>query len=176
MTKKLLRFHLEDESYVHALDKPETTEQQAFIETLYANGAYHVWRHLKANIIRSLWKDHKGYPIKEKYYDTGLLAACVSTRKLASMTGLCRQKLLKTLDALQSSGWISICNKHALKGQNVYILGYWSETVDENGESKYNETLYYDEINSGKRACPCFSTSFVVEDDVYEEYKILKIG
>ena len=103
-----------------------------------------VYAWLWSNLVRKGWKDKKGYPIKEKYYDRGLLAYCSSYSKIARECFLDKDTVKKYVDHLEAHGIIKIdfiVPEGKKIQQGVYILG---KTGEIDGEIK--ERLYLDEV------------------------------
>lgn len=114
----------------------------AYRKIFKGSGTVYEW--LWANVVRSPWIDTKGYPIKEKYYDNGLLAYCSSYRKIGNDCFLHKNKVKEYIDAFKEAGIIKVEHLTPVgktRGQSVFILGEWKEV---NGEIK--ETFYIDEI------------------------------
>ena len=115
---------------------------KSYRELLKGPGTVYEW--IWANLVRSEWIDTKGYPIKEKYYDKGLLAYCSSYRKIAKECGLHKNKVQEYIDDFKEAGIIKV--EHLIpegkkRGQSVFILGEWKEV---NG--KAIERYFIDEI------------------------------
>ena len=115
---------------------------RSYRELLKGPGTVYEW--IWANLVRSEWIDTKGYPIKEKYYDKGLLAYCSSYRKIAKECGLHKNKVQEYIDDFKEAGIIKV--EHLIpegkkRGQSVFILGEWKEV---NGKAV--ERYYIDEI------------------------------
>lgn len=103
-----------------------------------------VYAWLWSKIVREGWIDKKGYPIKKRYYDRGLLAYCSSYSKIAKECFLDKDTVKKYVDHLEAHGIIKIdfiVPEGKKIQQGVYILGKRGE-ID--GEIK--ERLYLDEV------------------------------
>ena len=112
-----------------------------------------VYEWLWANLVRSEWIDTKGYPIKEKYYDKGLLAYCSSPEKIGNdCGGMSKNTVEKYIKEFEEAGIIKVdylVLEGNTKGQRVYILGTWKKVrVREDGKwtGKIVERFYRDEI------------------------------
>lgn len=98
-----------------------------------------------SNIVRDGWIDKKGYPIKEKYYDRGLLAYCASYSKIAKDCFVDKDTVKKYVDRLKGHGMIKvdlIIPEGRKLPQSVYILGKWMMNLD----GKPDEKLYLEEV------------------------------
>lgn len=111
-------------------------------------GGYDVYQYLNSIIVRELWEDHRGFPIKKKFYNNGLLACTVSIRKIANFFNWGDQKVQRLLKLMDQVHWIERNNQCTLKGQTVYILGTWHYEKDEDGELVKVETLFRDQARS----------------------------
>ena len=103
-----------------------------------------VYGWLWSNIVRKGWIDKKGYPIKKRYYDRGLLAYCSSFSKIARECFMDKDTVKKYTDDLESKGIIkidTIVPEGKKTAQNVYILGEWGIY-----QGKPLERLYLDEV------------------------------
>lgn len=138
MEKKNNKFFKEYAKSIKDLDDPEITEQEIEYNNIYATGAYRVYQILRKWLIGQHWKDTKGYPMKEKFYDRGLLACSVSIRKLSIASGFSDKKTQLLIKQLKEGGWIKTGKTNVARGQKVYILGYWKG----NNKKTYKEHLY----------------------------------
>lgn len=163
---KVKRYYAEYEEHVFSMDPKKSNEQQRLCAEIMRSGAYFLWTHLRTNIVRGTWTDHEGYPIKEKFFDSGKLACTISIRRLVKLTGFANQKIQKLIKQLIDAGWIETDNKSAKKGQTVFILGRWVHRTLGNGKKKYGEILFEREIKFGTRQAPCLKGEKVkgVED------------
>ena len=103
-----------------------------------------VYGWLWANIVRKGWIDKPGYPIKEKYYDRGLLAYCSSFSKIAGDCFIDKDTAKKYTDNLAAHGIIKIdpiIPEGKKRPQNVYVLGEWWKF-----DNKIVERLYLDQV------------------------------
>jgi len=111
------------------------------------NGGEYLFSLLHRGIIRNTWVDHKGFPIKEKFYDNGILACCISVRRLINASGFGNQKVQKLLNLMEEAGWIVKYKDYTYKGQTVYALGTykrkWSDALN---NIAYSEILYKDQM------------------------------
>jgi len=112
-----------------------------------------VYEWIWANLVRSEWIDTKRYPIKEKYYDKGLLAYCSSPEKIGNdCGGMSKNTVEKYIKEFEEAGIIKVdylVREGNTKGQRVYILGTWKKVkVREDGKltDKIVERFYRDEI------------------------------
>ena len=116
-----------------------------------------VYEWIWANLVRSEWIDTKGYPVKEKYYDRGLLAYCSTPQIIGDECGLAKNTVIKYLDKFKEAGIIKVdylVPKDGKRGQSVYILGTWKmEKVMEDGKlkDKIVERFYRDEVFLSKK-------------------------
>lgn len=121
------------------------------------NGPGTVYNYLWANIVRKGWKDQKGYPIREKYYDKRkLLVYCTSLKKLAQDCFMSRKKVTRILKSFEKAGIIkieSLLSKELGRdsktgkpkigyGQSIFILGYW----DKNAKGECNDYFYINQV------------------------------
>jgi hypothetical protein len=93
-------------------------------------GPFTVYGWLWSNIVRKGWKDKKGYPIKERYYDRGLLAYCSSYSKIGKDCFMDKDTAKKYIDNFASNGIIKIDHiipEGKKNPQSVFILGEWGE-------------------------------------------------
>lgn len=105
------------------------------------SGAIYLYTILVDSIIREDWIDKPGYPLKEEYYNNGMLVCSFSSITLQQITGVGRKIFDKWVKVLKEAGWIK--TEHGVRirdGQNVYILGGW-----EGDENIYCEFLFKDE-------------------------------
>ena len=107
-------------------------------------GPFTVYAWLWSNIVRKGWNDKKGYPIRERYYERGLLAYCSSYSKIAKECFMDKDTVKKYIDNFIAKGIIKvdfIVPEGKKFPQGVYILGKWMEIK---GEPK--EKLYLDQV------------------------------
>ncbi len=103
-----------------------------------------VYQWLWANIARKGWVDTDTYPLKRNYYDNGLLACTMSMRYIAENCSMNKNTVKKHIDVFEGEGiikidhWVPAGKK---RGQNIYILGQWSET-----DGKIQENYYRDQV------------------------------
>jgi len=93
-------------------------------------GPITVYGWIWSNIVRKGWVDKKGYPIKKRYYDRGLLAYCSSYSKIARECFMDKDTVKKYVDLFKSKGIIKvdfITPEGRKFPQGVYILGEWME-------------------------------------------------
>ena len=103
-----------------------TIRNETYREMFKGPGIVYEW--LWTNLVRSEWIDTKGYPIKEKYYNKGLLAYCSSFEKIGKDCGMSKNTVKKYIDLFQKAGIIRIdplTPEKKKRGQNVFILGTW---------------------------------------------------
>ncbi len=136
-------FYMDINKAVVDLTKDNVTSLQRINNEIYFCQAFGIWRLLRSKIVRGSWKDHKGYPLKECYYNNNKLACSVSIRHLCEMTGMHTQSVQKYLKKLVDAGWIEISNDYTSKKQNVYVLGYWTAEIIKD-ETVYKEFLLKD--------------------------------
>ncbi len=120
---------------------------KSYRELFKGRGTVYEW--IWANLVRDKWVDTKGYPIREKYYDRGLLAYCSTHGKIGRDCGLAKNTVIKYLHELKEAGIIKIEHlvpKDGKRGQSVFILGEWKKV---NG--KRVERFYRDEIFISKK-------------------------
>lgn len=90
-----------------------------------------VYEWIWANLVRSEWIDTRGYPIKEKYFDKGLLAYCSSPQKIGNdCGGMSKNTVEKYIKEFEEAGIIKVdylVREGNTKGQRVYILGTWKK-------------------------------------------------
>ena len=118
-----------------------------------------VYEWIWANVVRGQWIDTNGYPIKEKYYDNGLLAFCSSYRQIAKDCGLHKNKVKEYIDNFKDAGVIKV--EHLVpqgkkRGQSVFIIGTWHLGKDENGKEKVFENYFVDDVfltKKGRSEC-----------------------
>jgi len=108
------------------MKKRGTIRNEAYRKMFKGPGTVYEW--LWANLVRSPWIDTKGYPIKEQYFDNGLLVYCSSYRKIGKNCFLHKNKVKKYIDAFREAGIIKV--EHLtpvgkIRGQSVFILGEW---------------------------------------------------
>jgi hypothetical protein len=104
-------------------------------------GPFTVYGWLWTNIVRKGWNDKKGYPIKKRYYDRGLLAYCSSYSKIGKECFIDKDTAKKYIDNFVSKGIIKIDHiipEGKKNPQSVFILGEWGEGP----ENKIIERLY----------------------------------
>jgi len=110
-----------------------------------------VYEWLWANLVRKDWIDTKGYPIKEKYYDKGLLAYCSSIEKIGKNCGMSKNTVKKYIDQFQKAGIIRIeplTPQGKKRGQSVFILGTWSLEDGEPVERFFRDQVFLSEKRS----------------------------
>ncbi len=93
-------------------------------------GPFSVYGWLWSNIVREGWIDKPGYPIKEKYYDKGLLAYCSSYSKIGKECFMSKDTVKKYIDRFKEYGIIKvyyILPEGKKLEQCVYVLGEWME-------------------------------------------------
>ncbi|MCJ7540761.1 MAG: hypothetical protein MUO88_13985 [Desulfobacterales bacterium] len=115
---------------------------RTYRELFKGPGTVYDW--IWANLVRSEWIDTKGYPIKEKYYDKGLLAYCSTPGKIGKDCGMSKNTAKKYINEFKKAGIIKVeylVPKDKKSGQSVYILGTWKKV---NG--KVVERFYRDEV------------------------------
>ncbi|MCD4675945.1 MAG: hypothetical protein K8S18_08115 [Desulfobacula sp.] len=103
-------------------------------------GPFTVYGWFWSNIVREGWIDKKGYPIKKRYYDRGLLAYCSSFSKIAEECFMNKDTVKKYTDHLAANGILiidPIIPEGKKRPQNVYILGEWGKI-----DGKIVERLY----------------------------------
>ena len=128
---------------------------RSYRELFQGRGIVYEW--IWANLVRSEWIDTKGYPVKEKYYDRGLLAYCSTPQIIGDECGLAKNTVIKYLDKFKEAGIIKVdylVPKDGKRGQSVYILGTWKmEKVMEDGKlkDKIVERFYRDEVFLSKK-------------------------
>jgi hypothetical protein len=130
----------------HILDKSkkydDDEEAELNMEIRRMGGDY-LYEILHSMVVRSNWKDHDGYPIKEKFYDNRILACSISIRRLVEISGFKDQKIQKLLKMMEKAGWIVVHKDHVLRGQNVYAIGRYSlKYISEKNDYIYTEILY----------------------------------
>ena len=67
-------------------------------------GGDRIYKCLHRNVVRGQWKDHRGYPLKEKYHSKGLLVCSYSIRKIAAISTYSDRivrECLSTMEELQ---------------------------------------------------------------------------
>ncbi len=121
---------------------------RSYRELMKGPGTVYEW--LWANLVRDEWIDTKGYPIKEKYYDKGLLAYCSSYRKIAKECGLHKNKVAEYIDNFREAGIIKV--EHLIpdgkkRGQSVFILGEWKDANGELIERYFIDEIFLSEKN-----------------------------
>jgi hypothetical protein len=130
----------------HILDKTKKYDDEEEAELnreIRINGGDYLYEILHSMVVRSNWKDHEGYPIKEKFYDNKILACSISIRKLSSISGISDKKVQKLLNMMEKAGWIIKHKNAVLRGQNVYAIGRYSlKYISEKNEYIYTEILY----------------------------------
>jgi len=117
-------------------DDTEITEQQKNNIEVMKSGAIYLYTMLVDNIVRNDWIDHKGYPLKKKYYNNNTLVCSYSSETLQKRCGVGRRVYDKWIKVLKDANWIVI-SRGVRDGQKVYVLGTWEIIND-----KYTETLY----------------------------------
>ena len=117
-----------------------------------------VYEYLWANIVRNGWKDKPGYPLKERYYDEGLLVHSSSYSKVGEKCFLDKNTVKKILhDEFHPLGIIHLVfleSKGYRNGQFVAILGTWTKEYNAlKSKEEVIETYFRDEVfylnNSG---------------------------
>jgi len=120
---------------------------KSYRELFQGRGIVYEW--IWANLVRSEWIDTKGYPIKEKYYDRGLLAYCSTPGKIGrDCGGMSKNTVEKYLDAFEEAGIIKvdyIVREGNVQGQRVYILGEWKKVNGEIVERFYRNEVFISE-------------------------------
>jgi len=120
---------------------------KSYRELFQGRGIVYEW--IWANLVRSEWIDTKGYPIKEKYYDRGLLAYCSTPGKIGrDCGGMSKNTVEKYLDAFEEAGIIKvdyIVREGNVQGQRVYILGEWKKVNGEIIERFYRDEVFLSE-------------------------------
>ncbi len=115
-----------------------------------AKGRSVVYEYLWANIVRNGWKDKPGYPLKERYYDKGLLVHSSSYRKVGEKCFLDKDTVKTILrDEFHPLGIIQLIfmeSKGYRNGQFVAILGRWYKTKTIANEEKIVEEFLRDEV------------------------------
>ena len=105
-----------------------------------------VYEWLWANLVRDTWIDTKGYPIKEKYYDRGLLAYCSSPEKIGNVCGgMSKNTVEKYIKKFEEAGIIKVdylVREGNEQGQRVYILGEWKKVNGEIIERYYRDEVF----------------------------------
>ena len=122
---------------------------RSYRELFKGPGTVYDW--IWANLVRSEWIDTKGYPIKEKYYDKGLLAYCSTPGKIGKDCGMSKNTVKKYINEFEKAGIIKVeylVPKDKKSGQSVYILGEWKKV---NG--KVVERYYRDEVFLSEKNC-----------------------
>ena len=123
---------------------------RSYRELFKGPGTVYDW--IWANLVRSEWIDTKGYPIKEKYYDKGLLAYCSTSGKIGKDCGISKNTVIKYINEFKKAGIIKVeylVPKGKKSGQSVYILGTWKKVkVMEAGKlnDKVIERFFRDEV------------------------------
>jgi hypothetical protein len=130
----------------HILDKTKKYDDEEEAELnreIRMNGGDYLYEILHSMVVRSNWKDHEGFPIKEKFYANNILACSISIRKLVKISGMANQKIQKLLKMMEMAGWIVVHKNTVLRGQNVYAIGRYSfKYISEKNEYIYIEKLY----------------------------------
>jgi hypothetical protein len=114
----------------------------SYRELFKGPGTVYEW--IWANLVRSEWIDTKGYPIKEKYFDNGLLAYCSTPGKIAKNCGMSKTTVAKYIKNFKKAGIIKVeylIPPEQKQGQSVFILGEWKMI-----KGKRHEFLYKDKI------------------------------
>ena len=109
-----------------------------------------VYEYMWANIVRKGWKDKPGYPIKEKYYDNGLLAFCTSYRFLAKECGMDKNYVQKILDEFDKKGIVKlemIVPEGKKRSQIVVVLGEWRSAGGAIEERLYRDQIFMPEAD-----------------------------
>jgi hypothetical protein len=107
------------------------------------SGGDYLYDIMHSMVVRSNWKDHKGYPLKKMFYDNKILVCCISIRKLASMSDMSDKKVQKLLNMMEEAGWIVKHKNAVLRGQIVYAMGtYTIKYISERNRYFYAEFLY----------------------------------
>jgi len=122
-----------------------------------ARGRSVVYEYLWANIVRNGWKDKPGYPLKEKYYDKGLLVHSSSYSKIGEKCFLDKNTvniILHEFHALSIIELVFLESKGYRNGQFVAILGTWTKEYNAlKSKEEVIETYFRDEVfylnNSG---------------------------
>lgn len=143
MELKNCGFYMDMNKAVVDLTKDDVSDLQRINNEIYFSPAFGVWRLLRSKIVRESWKDHKGYPLKECYYNNNQLVCSVSIRHLSKMTGMSIMSLRKYVNMLVEAGWLKVSNKFTSNKQAVFILGYWAEETVK-GKPIYKEFLLKD--------------------------------
>lgn len=115
---------------------------RSYRELFKGRGTVYEW--IWANLVRSEWIDTKGYPIKEKYYDKGLLAYCSTPGKIGKECGICKNTVAKYINDFKKAGVIKVEHlipEEGKQGQSVFILGEW-KMID----GKRHEFFYMDQV------------------------------
>ncbi len=115
---------------------------KSYRELFKGRGTVYEW--IWANLVRSEWIDTKGYPIKEKYYDKGLLAYCSTPGKIGKECGISKNTVSKYINDFKKAGIIKVEHlipEEGKQGQSVFILGEW-KMID----GKRHEFFYKDKV------------------------------
>jgi len=120
---------------------------RSYRELFKGPGTVYDW--IWANLVRSEWIDTKGYPIKEKYYDKGLLAYCSTPGKIGKDCGMSKNTVKKYINKFEKAGIIKVeylVPKDKKSGQSVYILGTWKKVNGKVVERFYRDEVFLSEI------------------------------
>ena len=101
---------------------------RSYRELFKGPGTVYDW--IWANLVRSEWIDTKGYPIKEKYYDKGLLAYCSTPGKIGKECGMSKNTVKKYIDKFEKAGIFKVdylIPEDGKRGQSVFVLGTWKK-------------------------------------------------
>lgn len=117
-------------------------------EIFKEKGCSIIFEYMWAHIVRKQWNDTPDYPIKEKYYNNGLLAYCSSYRYLARKCGLDKNYIHKVLHQFHKKEIIKldmIVPKGKKFGQMVAILGEWKSVDNVIEEKLYRDHVFVSE-------------------------------
>jgi len=120
---------------------------KSYRELFRGRGIVYEW--IWANLVRSEWIDTKGYPVKEKYYDRGLLAYCSTPGKIGrNCGGMSKNTVEKYIKEFEQAGIIKVdclVREGNEQGQRVYILGEWKKVNGEIVERFYRNEVFISE-------------------------------
>lgn len=109
-----------------------------------------VYEVLWANIVRKDWHDTADYPIRERYYEKGMLVCCTSYRDLARRCKMSHNTVRRIIEKFENAGVIQtelLEIKDKKQCQTVFILGRWIGSGED-----YEEHYFKDEVFLSPRA------------------------
>ena len=108
------------------------------------------WTWLRRHIVRAPMNTPYLKMVYEDYYMNGLLATTAPHNKLVKLLNISNKTFIRNVSILKNVGYLKVKGLQDTKSdtQHVYILGKWKLYRDEEGDEKYAEFMFVDDVIS----------------------------